>query len=724
MIRSLLLLILCLATAVAAGQPAVASAAGQRIWLDAPRNLNLRYVGRSGAAALGNGHAQALSLAQGDLDEDGVADLVVGYATANGGAVAIHRGNPDARAPQSHKSFLAVGRGQFPDPFLPDVDVLDVGVMPDLLAVADLDGDGHKDIIIGSRTSATVYALLGDGKDKFPRTLQFNLPGKATALAAQRMDRASASSTLLVGITGVDGAPPALLVLSTTPAGIRPLFSLPLPGPLVSFAFGDLDHDAYPDAALVAGGQLFILHGADVHAVSARTGSAHLEAVSVGVSAVSVDVGTFINDRDPRQQLAVMGSDGSVRIVTHAGLDTRPWSAAELATLHQASLRGHPRILAADPDEGWTVAESFPGVTAGSKQALMMRSRISGNGLDDILVADPGSGQLHQISHASVRHPQQLVNGFLRLAGDGYLHDSDNLLGFRQHRNPDRRWHLRSGGKRGGQQRLFGGSQCLRLLPGVAGHSDHHLPRDSNPDVWNPGYVVRDGEFGIGGELCLDHADNLQRLRHDGDSAVEWHLQHQGDAGRQRGLYSSRAGYAEFHGQSRSSENHASDDSGDHAGNGNGNRGCYGFLGIAGDGYLHDSDNLLGFRQHRNPDYRWHLRSGGKRGGQQRLFGRSQRLRLLLNHALTTLTSVAQGNLGNQIMAVPRHQAQVASGRRPLPGRTCFRTASSGSVFAPARGPVVFSLAIQSLLCCCHVALIPLPGIHRWFLNGSGKRKR
>ena len=181
---ALLLLMVCVSTAVAAGQPAMASGSGQRIWLDAPRNLNLRYTGESGAAALSAGRAQALSLAQGDLDEDGVADLVIGYATAKGGAVAIHRGNPDARAPRSHQSFLAAGRGQFPDPFLPQVKVLDVGVMPDLLAVADLDGDGHKDIIVGSRTSATVYALLGDGKGKFSRTLQIHLPARATAMAA------------------------------------------------------------------------------------------------------------------------------------------------------------------------------------------------------------------------------------------------------------------------------------------------------------------------------------------------------------------------------------------------------------------------------------------------------------------------------------------------------------------------------------------------------------
>jgi predicted outer membrane repeat protein len=408
---SLLLLVPGVSAAAAAGHPAPASGSGQRIWLDAPRNLSLRYAGGRGAAALSAGHAEALSLAQGDLDEDGVADLVIGYATGNGGAVAIHRGNPDARAPRSHKGFLAAGRGQFPDPVLPQVEVLDVGVTPDLLAIADLDGDGHKDIIIGSRTSATLYVLFGDGKGKFSRTLQLRLPGVATALAAQRMDRGSACWTLLVGVTGVKGAPPALVVFTARPAGIRPLFSLPLPAPLTSFAFGDLDNDAYPDAALIAGGQVFILHGADVREVTAGTGAAHLEAVSASVNAVAVDVGSFINDRDPRQQLAVLDSDGSVRIVTHQGLDTRPWSAAELTKMHKDSLRGHPRILAADPNEGWMVAESFPGLATGSRHAVMVRTRISGKGLDDIVVADPGSGQLHQLSHASVRHQQQLVNG-------------------------------------------------------------------------------------------------------------------------------------------------------------------------------------------------------------------------------------------------------------------------------------------------------------------------
>jgi hypothetical protein len=81
-------------------------------------------------------------------------------------------------------------------------------VTPDLLAVADLDGDGHKDIITGSRTSATLLVLFGGGKGKFSRTLQLKQPGMATALAAQRIDRGSACWSLLVGVSGVKGAPP------------------------------------------------------------------------------------------------------------------------------------------------------------------------------------------------------------------------------------------------------------------------------------------------------------------------------------------------------------------------------------------------------------------------------------------------------------------------------------------------------------------------------------
>jgi hypothetical protein len=388
-----------------------ASGTMARIWLDSPRSLQLSYSGKGNAAGLlRTGNATALSMAQGDLNGDGIADLVVGYTTASGGAIGIHRGNLDARAPQSSKSFWAIANGQFPDPFLPQVQVIDVPVTPDFVAVADIDGDGRKDIIIGSKSSATIYALLGDGKGNFPSVLQVSLPSTVTALAAHRIERANANEVLLVAVNAVKDGQPQLLAFTATKSGLLPIFSLTLPGTATAFAFGDLDHDGYPDTALSVGGQVYILHGSDVHAAAAKTGSAHLETVGLSVNAASVDIGTFINDRDARQQIAVMGSDGSVSILTRAGLDTKPWSTSEWKQMHAASMRGKNAFAVTPARESWIVAESFTGIGGGSG-AIMLRTRVSGNGLDDIVIADPRSGQLHQLSHGNVRKAQDLVSG-------------------------------------------------------------------------------------------------------------------------------------------------------------------------------------------------------------------------------------------------------------------------------------------------------------------------
>ena len=65
------------------------------------------------------GQPQPLAMASADFDEDGVADLVVGYGLDKGGVIALLRGNLDALAPQSYQSWLAAGQGHFASPFLP-----------------------------------------------------------------------------------------------------------------------------------------------------------------------------------------------------------------------------------------------------------------------------------------------------------------------------------------------------------------------------------------------------------------------------------------------------------------------------------------------------------------------------------------------------------------------------------------------------------------------------
>src|SRR5579872_7171174 len=100
--------------------------------------LNLRdghavpteYRGEDRAAgALRAGQAQPLSLASADFDEDGVPDLVSGYAESGGRGIAtVHRGNIDALWPYG----AAVRNGE-PPPFHSDARVFVLPERPDFL---------------------------------------------------------------------------------------------------------------------------------------------------------------------------------------------------------------------------------------------------------------------------------------------------------------------------------------------------------------------------------------------------------------------------------------------------------------------------------------------------------------------------------------------------------------------------------------------------------------
>ena len=60
-----------------------------------------------------------LTLATGDFDEDGMPDLITGYAGVNGGVITFHRGNVDSVYPNSPEARRRKTEGTFTDaPFL------------------------------------------------------------------------------------------------------------------------------------------------------------------------------------------------------------------------------------------------------------------------------------------------------------------------------------------------------------------------------------------------------------------------------------------------------------------------------------------------------------------------------------------------------------------------------------------------------------------------------
>src|ERR1700674_1685157 len=226
-------------SAAAAPAPQSAQGSGPRIWLQDSKPLTTNYVGASPAGAngpakskssssgrplpgdgggdpgtpppsppsgpagiLAAGKATPLALASADFNEDGFDDLAAGYAAPGGsGIIAIHRGNIDAFAPQSDASFQAIGRGEFPSPFLTNVRVFAVPVTPDFIATGTFTASGHTDLIIAARGGNAVYLLAGDGAGNFAAPVMIDLPGGVTALGAGQLGNSGAFMGLVVGVS-------------------------------------------------------------------------------------------------------------------------------------------------------------------------------------------------------------------------------------------------------------------------------------------------------------------------------------------------------------------------------------------------------------------------------------------------------------------------------------------------------------------------------------------
>src|SRR5258708_7265801 len=342
------------------------------------------------AQILGGGQAQPLSMAKGNF-VDGIEDLVVGYVAPGGGVIAFHRGSLDAFAPQSDASFQAIGRGEFPAPFLPEARVFRVPVRPDFIAVGSFTGQGNQDLIVAAKGGNALYLFAGDGKGNFAAPQIVNLPGGVTALAAGDFGNKH-QSTLMVGVSGPK-SPFSLLVYQATPKGLTSLAGYSLSAPAANILFTDFGGPG-PDAAFLSGGRVQIL----------RSSSMQLASVSLPVNAAAMALGSFIYDRNGTAQIALLGSDGSVQIAVRNDFDPRTYTVDEVQVRREARNLGKPDPIApvrSFPANGWKIVDSFPAVAsvAPSQTPVFFRTRISSNGADDIMWLSAATGQMVVISH-------------------------------------------------------------------------------------------------------------------------------------------------------------------------------------------------------------------------------------------------------------------------------------------------------------------------------------
>lgn len=391
---ALLLSLLALGTTLALAQNGPGVTSGPRIWLQANKPLPVQHVAVSLNHGQGmqpadsstlSGLGQPLSLTAGDVDADGFDDLVVGYSGGSGGFISIDRGNIDAFAPQSEASFQAIGRGEFPAPFLPDAKTFSIPISPDFVALGNFTGRGNQDLAVAAKGGSTLYIFANDGKGNFSPPQTVTLADGVTALAAGEFGRSH--SVLMVGGSH------SLGLYVPSPQGLTALASYPAAAPVSNIQFGELG-DPGPDVAFLSGGQIQIL----------RSSNMQLTTVVLPVSVGAFALGTFLSDRNPGSQIALLAADGSIQFAVRNEFDPRPYTSAELVLIKQAAPRGRPNPLLPTksfPVNGWKIAESFPGVgsVGGGQTPVFFRTRVSNHGADDVMMLNPFAGQLVVISH-------------------------------------------------------------------------------------------------------------------------------------------------------------------------------------------------------------------------------------------------------------------------------------------------------------------------------------
>jgi hypothetical protein len=324
-----------------------------------------------------------VSLTSADFDGDGINDLAVGYAIPGGGGlISLQSGKGDAFAPQNNSNTAIV---------------FGVPTVPNFVASGQF--LGQMDLVTAAQGDNAVYVFAGNGSGSFASPQFFKVTGPINGMASGRFGSDTQIKSLLIG---AGGSQPSVSLYRGSAQGMSLIGTFAVQTPASSFDFDDLDGDGHPDAVMVSGGSVLILHalGPD--------GSPQMETLSLPFSAVAVVSGFFTHDRGWRRQMAVLDSNSTIHILVHGDFDPQPWASAEIKAMRNALIHGLPNPFLPThvwpTSDGWIVQESFTGMApfVAGQVPLLMRTSFFGSGTDEVLAINSQAGQASFISHAPV----------------------------------------------------------------------------------------------------------------------------------------------------------------------------------------------------------------------------------------------------------------------------------------------------------------------------------
>ncbi|HNH85338.1 MAG TPA: VCBS repeat-containing protein, partial [Acidobacteriota bacterium] len=205
------------------------------------------YVGQEAyVKAVAGGQARPLSIAVGDLNNDGTPDVVSGYASGSTGLLMVQKGTSTGLDRQGV--------------------IFPIQKAPYLLQVGEFTGDGNADVVAATSGEASLQVMRGDGFGGFAQPETVELSGTLISLTSTRND-SSLSPTLVVGLTGEKTS--SLLVYSGGLKATPHTVSLPLDEP-THLAISMPDQQGVSSLGAATGETLMLVRGLGAKALKIK----------------------------------------------------------------------------------------------------------------------------------------------------------------------------------------------------------------------------------------------------------------------------------------------------------------------------------------------------------------------------------------------------------------------------------------------------------------------
>jgi uncharacterized repeat protein (TIGR01451 family) len=291
----------------------------------------------------------ALSMASGDFDENGVADVVVGLGGSGRFALSIYRGNPDTLYPDGPEARQRRSTNRSIAASLLPAELIPLAASPDWLVAGDFDGDGHLDVAAAARGGEALYLLSGNGNGDFAPIRRIDLGGRVTAVGSTDTSLTDGVANIAIGI--IDDGGPGVMLFNTlsNSRDARPAIAR-TSGEVATIAFrrSNLRNSSY---VLIGAGQELVIRPLGL---TDRDTSALTQHHSFSSLIRSIVVGSFAGGDS--SDVAVLTADGAVSL---------------LSETQSGELSGDSVSLGTSP---------------GSTN--LIRARISGSNSDDLIAID------------------------------------------------------------------------------------------------------------------------------------------------------------------------------------------------------------------------------------------------------------------------------------------------------------------------------------------------